>query len=274
MCRQGGTGLGRGRGVGKKSKGIKETSRRQFLADGTKAACGAALLGVAAGFGARQAGASSQVFVRPPGAGLESEFLSSCLRCGQCLRACPYDTLQMAGLFSPVATGTPFFQPRQVPCEMCEDLPCVRACPSGALDPELTDVTQARMGLAVLIDQETCLNYLGLRCGVCYRSCPQIDKALTLEAQHNQRSGKHTLFLPKVHSEHCTGCGKCERSCVLETSAIKVLPLDLAKGALGHHYRLGWEEKARKGRSLIPEALDLPDRLPEFTPPFGPEGTP
>ncbi len=261
-------------GVSEQAKTIKERSRRQFLADGAKAACGAALLGVAAGFGASQAGASPQVFVRPPGAGLDRDFLASCLRCGQCVRACPHDALNMAGLFSRTATGTPYFQPRKVACEMCEDLPCVKACPSGALDPGLTDVTKARMGLAVLIDQETCLNYLGLRCGVCYRSCPQIDKALTLDAQHNKRSGKHTLFLPKVHSEHCTGCGKCERSCVLETSAIKVLPRTLAKGELGHHYRLGWEEKARKGESLVPEMLDLPDRMPEFVQPSLPEVKP
>lgn len=242
------------------------SSRRQFLATGAKVACGAALFGVTVGLGVDPATATGQVFVRPPGAGLDADFLAACLRCGQCVRACPHDALQVAGLFSRPATGTPYFLPRRTACEMCEDLPCVKACPSGALDPGLTDVTKARMGLAVLIDQETCLNYLGLRCGVCYRSCPQIDKALTLDAQHNQRSGKHTLFLPKVHSEHCTGCGKCEQSCVLETPAIKVLPRELAKGELGSHYRLGWEEKARKGESLIPEVLDLPDRLPEVKP--------
>lgn len=150
---------------------------------------------------------------------------------------------------------------------MCEDLPCIKACPTGALDPELTDPSAIKMGIAVLVDQETCLNYLGLRCGVCYRVCPSIGKAITQDAQHNQRSGKHTLFLPKIHSDHCTGCGKCEKSCVLPVPAIKVLPRHLAKGKLGEHYRLGWEEKAANGRSLIPDQLDLPDRMPEFTPP-------
>ena len=72
------------------------------------------------------------------------------------------------------------------------------------------------MGLAVLVDQETCLNFLGLRCDVCYRVCPVIDKAITLEPQHNARTGKHALFIPTVHSDACTGCGKCEKSCVLE----------------------------------------------------------
>jgi ferredoxin-type protein NapG len=136
-----------------------------------------------------------------------------------------------------VATGTPYFEPRKVACEMCEDIPCVPPCPTGALDHALTDIDKARMGLAVLVDQETCLNYLGLRCDVCYRVCPLIGAAITLEPRHNERSGRHTMFIPTVHSERCTGCGKCEKACVLEEAAIKVLPTAQAKGRLGAHYR-------------------------------------
>ncbi len=148
---------------------------------------------------------------------------------------------------------------------MCEDLPCVRACPTGALDPNLTDIKQSRMGLAVLVDHETCLSYLGLRCEVCYRVCPLIDKAITLETLHNERTQKHALFIPTVHSEHCTGCGKCEKACVLDTAAIRVVALHLAKAAVGGHYRLGWEEKAKAGQSLIDERgmIELPTRRPE-----------
>jgi ferredoxin-type protein NapG len=121
------------------------------------------------------------------------------------------------------------------------------------------------MGLAVLVDHETCLNFLGMRCDVCYRICPLIDKAITLEIVHNQRTNKHAMFLPTVHSDACTGCGKCEKACVLEEAAIKVYPIKLAKGELGHHYRLGWEEKKKAGHSLIRDQniIDLPDRMPE-----------
>lgn len=35
-----------------------------------------------------------------------------------------------------------------------------------------------------------------------------------------------------------------KQACVLEEAAIKILPMDLAKGMLGKHYRLGWEEKS------------------------------
>ena len=119
------------------------------------------------------------------------------------------------------------------------------------------------MGIAVLVDQENCLNFLGLRCDVCYRVCPVIDKAITLETQHNPRSGKHAIFLPTVHAEACTGCGKCEKSCVLEEAAIKVLPLRLARGKLGEHYRIGWEEKERAGESLAAPDAEHQYNLPE-----------
>jgi len=50
---------------------------------------------------------------------------------------------------------------------------------------------------------------------------------------------------------------------VLEAAAIKVIPFPLAKGRGGSHYRLGWEEKRKAGRELVPGLIDLPDRLPE-----------
>jgi len=237
-------------------------ARRRFLVQ-VSAAGGAALIGLGLGVHARQAAALPAFAVRPPGALHEAEFLGACVRCGLCVRACPYDTLKLSALGDGVAPGTPYFEPRKVACEMCPDIPCVKACPTGALDHALEDIAAARMGLAVLIDHETCLNYNGLRCDVCYRVCPLIDKAITLDMQRNARTGMHAMFLPVVHSDACTGCGKCERACVLESAAIKVLPIEQAKGELGHHYRLGWEEKARAGRSLLPQdVLELPVRRP------------
>jgi ferredoxin-type protein NapG len=247
----------------RRQPGKPQVERRQFLARMAGAACGAALVGTGLGLYAKQAGALPAAAIRPPAALPEGEFLGACVRCGLCVRACPYDTLKLSALGDPVPTGTPYFEPRKVPCEMCPDIPCARACPTGALDKSIRSIDDARMGLAVIVDQETCLNYLGLRCDVCYRVCPLIDKAITLEPRHNERTGKHTLFIPTVRSEACTGCGKCERSCVLEKPAIKVLPIRQAKGELGHHYRLGWKEKEKAGGALIPEPLQLPVRRPD-----------
>lgn len=238
--------------------------RRRFLSDSVKVACGVGIFGIALLMHGR-AQALPPLALRPPGALPEGDFSGACVRCGLCVRDCPYDILELATPEQPVVTGTPYFVARRLPCEMCEDIPCVKACPTGALDRGLTDITQARMGLAVLADQETCLNFLGLRCDVCYRVCPLIDEAITLERQQNERTGVHTRFVPTVHSDSCTGCGKCEKACVLETAAIKVLPADLAQGRLGEHYRLGWVEKQKAGQSLIEGQgiIDAPDRLPE-----------
>jgi ferredoxin-type protein NapG len=240
-------------------------ARRQFIFDSARMACGDGLLGLGLGLYAKQSQALPALALRPPGALPEDDFLGACIRCGLCVRDCPYDTLSLAKPETPVATGTPYFTARKIPCEMCEDIPCVKACPTGALDHGLTDINKAKMGVAVLIDHETCLNFLGLRCDVCYRVCPVIDQAITLDIQSNQRTGRHAMFLPTVHSEHCTGCGKCEQACVLQEAAIRILPPALAKGELGSHYRIGWEEQKKAGGSLMDESkmLDLPDRMPE-----------
>ncbi len=243
-----------------KTKKPKATSRRRFLQDAARAAAGCAVAGLALSKLATDARALPARAIRPPGALPEEDFLAACIRCGLCVRDCPYDTLKLAELGADgPATGTPYFTARDIPCEMCDDIPCVVACPTGALDHSLTNIDDADMGVAVLIDEEHCLNALGLRCDVCYRVCPVIDKAITLERSHNQRSGHHAIFMPVVHSDACTGCGKCEKSCVLpEESAIKVLPRRIAMAQSAEHYKLGWEDR----NPLVDELIDLPDRLP------------
>ncbi len=237
--------------------------RRRFLQDSARAAGGCVVAGSLLAWLARDARALPAEALRPPGALSEKEFLSACIRCGLCVRDCPYDTLKLAELgVDAVATGTPYFTARDVPCEMCDDIPCVAACPTGALDPGLDNIDDAKMGVAVLVDQENCLNFLGLRCDVCYRVCPVIDDAITLETAHNARSGHHAMFIPTVHADRCTGCGMCEKSCVLPEAAIKILPARLARGSSADHYRKGWEEKESHGGPLVDGLIDLPDRLP------------
>ena len=248
---------------GHSSSSSSAVSRRRFLANIARAAGGAGALGLVVGLFARQAQSLPAQVLRPPGALAEGDFLAACVRCGLCVRDCPYPTLSLADIGTDVPVGTPYFIARRVPCEMCDDVPCVKACPTGALDPALTNIDDARMGLAVLVDEETCLNMQGLRCDVCQRVCPLINEAITLERQHNVRTGAHAIFIPTVHSDKCTGCGKCERACVLDKAAIRVFPRHLAKGRIGEHYRLGWVEKENKGESLIQGIVDLPDRMPD-----------
>ncbi|MEZ5840942.1 MAG: ferredoxin-type protein NapG [Hyphomicrobiales bacterium] len=238
-------------------------SRRKFLVDAGKTACGVSIFGLALGLYAGKGNALPASAIRPPGALPEDEFLAACVRCGLCVRDCPYGILKLADLGDDVATGTPYFTARSGPCEMCEDIPCVPVCPTGALDPGLDNINKAKMGLAVVVDQESCIAFQGLRCEVCFNICPIRGSAIKLEYSSNKRSGKHALFVPVVYSHSCTGCGLCERACILEEAAIKVLPMRLAKGELGHHYRLGWEQKNEAGEALVTPDTEHKFNLPE-----------
>jgi ferredoxin-type protein NapG len=240
-----------------------ELNRRQFLGNMLKTACGVGLVGVGLGIYSNRASSLPADHIRPPGALSEEDFLGACIRCGLCVRDCPYDILMLGEVGDDVATGTPYFMARTGPCEMCEDIPCIAACPTNALDHGLTDIEESRMGLAVVVDQETCIAFHGLRCEVCFNVCPIRGRAITLDIQHNARSGKHALFIPVVRSDACTGCGLCERACILEEAAIKVFPKHLAKGELGKHYRLGWREKEKAGKALVTPDIEHQYNLPE-----------
>jgi len=241
----------------------KSPKRREFLTTAVRTACGVGLFGLGLGLYSKRASSLPAWVLRPPGAVPEDEFNGACIRCGLCVRDCPFEMIHLARLGQDIPTGTPYFIAREAGCEMCEDIPCVAACPTNALSHDLTDIRDADMGLAVVIDQESCIAFQGLRCEVCFNICPIRGEAITLNYQHNARSGKHALFIPVVHSDQCTGCGKCEEACILEEAAIKVLPRHLAQGKIGDHYRLGWEQKARAGGALVTPDAEHHYNLPE-----------
>ena len=243
-----------------------DRARRNFMTRVARGAGLAAAGGMVWSYVLLQESQASPFALRPPGALPEPDFAAKCIKCGQCVDACPFDTLRLAEVGDPWPIGTPYFLPRDVPCYMCTDIPCVPPCPTGALDPALTDINQADMGVAVLIDQENCLSWRGLRCEVCYRVCPLADSAITV-VNHPRKLSKHALFIPVVHSEHCTGCGICERRCPTTEPVIKVLPRQIAMGSMGSHYRLGWEHDAgitqefRQGVRQDTTEEDLPGGL-------------
>lgn len=162
-------------------------------------------------------------YLRPPGALEEGRFLSACIKCGKCAQACPYQAIRIAGGDAGAGLGTPHIIAREIPCYLCPDLPCAKACPSGALDRNLNDVEKIRMGTAVIVDRENCLSVRGLRCEVCYRQCPLIDQAITIEPRHNERTGTHSIMEPVIHRDKCVGCGICENACVREKPVIVVM---------------------------------------------------
>jgi ferredoxin-type protein NapG len=248
----------------KKKEVNTDMNRRGFL--NTTRNMGIAVLGGLVWSAHVDKAKASRLLLRPPGALKEEEFLKTCIKCGLCVSACanrdtkPRDvggTLRLATTGDEEPLGTPFFIANEVPCYMCEDIPCVPVCPTGALDIKSLlldkkeeksklnnglDINKARMGLAV-VDMNSCIAYWGIQCDACYRACPLLDEAITLEYSQNKRTGKHAFLKPIVHGDKCTGCGLCELACVTEKPAIFVLPIENATGRAGAHYIKGWDKK-------------------------------
>ena len=240
----------------------QNTNRRKFLLSGAQAVALVGLGGLVWG-AFLQEGRANPLILRPPGALSEKEFLKTCIKCGLCVEACPFDTLKLADAGSGKPIGTPYFEPRKIPCEMCEDIPCVPICPTDALDSKLVSnekglaINLAKMGVAI-VDKEHCVAYWGIQCDACYRACPLLGEAIKLELKRNERTGKHSYLLPVVESEVCRGCGKCEKACITEKAAIIVLPLEIALGKVGTNYIKGWEAedemRLQEAKERIPKS--------------------
>jgi len=146
-------------------------------------------------------------WLRPPGAVDEALFLERCTKCGDCLKACAPGALACHS-----QDGTPVFFADQVPCLLCDDLPCIAACATDALMP-VDRIGDVSMGVAVL-SQRLCTAAQG--CHACVSRCP--TNALAMDF------GDLRLL---VTSEACVGCGICESVCktVNDHVAIRVVPV-------------------------------------------------
>jgi len=249
--------------VKEKDKKPQISDRRRFFTDIAYSA-GMGVMGGLLWAGYADKAKSSTLTLRPPAALTEEDFLRKCIKCGLCAEACttrPNNIDKETGEFKPgtlimakaqddVTIGTPYFIPRDVPCYMCDDIPCVTACPSGALDVDLVtnsesgelDFKMMDMGLAV-VDPNSCIAFWGIQCDACYRACPLMDDAIKLVYGRNERTGKHAFLKPEVNMDTCTGCGLCEKACVTEKAAIFILPREIALGKPGDHYVKGWDKK-------------------------------
>ena len=82
----------------KASSTPNSASRRRFLLETTRTVGGVALFSLGIGLYSRQSSSLPAEAIRPPGALNEKDFLGACIRCGSCVRDCPFDTLDLARL--------------------------------------------------------------------------------------------------------------------------------------------------------------------------------
>ncbi|MBI4834578.1 MAG: 4Fe-4S binding protein [Planctomycetes bacterium] len=140
--------------------------------------------------------------LRPPGANPDEEkFLVKCVRCGECMKVCPYNAIQplmfeggIYGMFSPVII--PIIGYCGYECNLCG-----QACPTGAIkNMPLAEKKKWKIGTAKTYE-DICIN-----CLVCEEYCPVPDKAI-------KNIEKDGLQYPWVIDEMCIGCGTCENVC-------------------------------------------------------------
>lgn len=172
--------------------------------------------------------------IRPPGAVDEEEFLSRCIRCGECMRVCKTNGLHPVLLeVGTEGMWTPKLIPRLGYCDYGCVL-CTRVCPSGAINRlPIEEKREIAIGKA-RIDHNRCIPWVGyarlpelkkewqdFNCGVCEEVCPVPTKAIHFNTY--VEAEQREIRRPFVREDVCIGCGFCEKVCpVLGTSAIVV----------------------------------------------------
>ncbi len=230
-----------------------KTDRREFIKYSTMG-----ILAVVAGGGMvfSPMGAKAENRLRPPGAINEKEFLALCIKCGQCLQVCPYHSIELSDITTGYGVGTPYIDANIRGCYACEAVPCVLACPSGALDHACEKATDIKMGIAVLENPRTCLavkrepipagyddkmkeflknqtnvteyeenvlkkfeSFEGKACTLCADMCP-MPNPLSAIAMISTSVG---IIRPEVY-DGCIGCGVCQEVCPTEQPSIIIKP--------------------------------------------------
>jgi ferredoxin-type protein NapG len=77
---------------------------------------------------------AKNIRLRPPGALNEADFLSSCIKCGQCVQVCPVQAIKLSDLNDGFGIGVPHIEAREQACDFsCDAVQCILACPTGSL---------------------------------------------------------------------------------------------------------------------------------------------
>jgi polyferredoxin len=181
----------------------------------------------------------SPKLIRPPGSVEESEFLERCIKCDQCINACPTNVLQPAtiaeggveSLWTPVMNFN--IGHCQLKCTLCSEV-----CPTGAIRKitveekmgkgRFTEQGPIRLGTA-FYDLGRCLPHaMEIPCVVCEEVCPVSPKAIqTKDVEVKDVYGQIiVLNKPFIVPDLCIGCGICQTECpVTDSRAVYVTPV-------------------------------------------------
>jgi polyferredoxin len=176
--------------------------------------------------------------IRPPGSLPENLFLKLCIRCGQCMKVCPTNTLQPCFFESGIeGIWSPRLFARLAGCDQTCNL-CGTVCPTDAIRSlSLEEKKHAKIGTA-FIDRDRCLVWEQDRlCFICDEQCPY--NAIVYRWKDGFRR-------PFVIDNKCNGCGFCEQACPLQgESAIQVTAQNEIRLESGSYVRKAEELKLK-----------------------------
>lgn len=204
-----------------------DPGRRQVLIG-----LGASIVGVGLLSSGARSKHSHPRLIRPPGVD-EEELLSLCIRCGECVSACPTGGIQPAVHEAGVeGLWTPILVPRlgycDFSCHACGQVCPVQAIPALSLEEKREQI----LGRAY-IDRDRCIAWAdNMDCIVCEEMCPIAEKAIVLETVEadDPTMGRITVNRPHVRAELCIGCGICEYKCPVAGSAAIRVSLPSGRG--------------------------------------------
>ncbi|HTL12241.1 MAG TPA: 4Fe-4S binding protein [Bdellovibrionota bacterium] len=195
--------------------------RRQVLATTAAVAVAAPALQLAAG-----EPLSSKKLIRPPMSREERDFLASCIRCGECMKACPSGILKPAGLEHGIrALWSPVMVATEGACvKGCNA--CSQACPTDAIMKYPIEKKYAFKAGTAVFDSSRCISHTENKfCSECVRACP-VDAIAFVDGWTPEGGVRHGVATEqpapdgqtparpvKVIYDKCIGCGGCEFAC-------------------------------------------------------------
>jgi ferredoxin len=217
-----------------------ELERRQFLTTAAFSMLAAPALNLSGG-----TPGSHKTLLRPPMAREEHDFLTSCIRCEECVKACPTGVLKPAPFEHGLrALWTPVMIPTEGFCqEGCNA--CSTACPTDAIMKYPIEQKYAFKAGTAVFRSSNCVSYAEDKfCLECVKVCP--TNAIVVERGWEPAGGSDQPA-PKgqkpsrpmvVSYDRCVGCGHCEFACnqivagdvaMLTTSFGRAMPTQLNK---------------------------------------------